>query len=95
MNFMDLEKLIIDLCAAGNFDQAEVEKKNAIPFLKCCLQSGENDGEKTLELFAQLAGEAESFENFSNLLDELVAEGFISKSRAEDFLKLCPANRWL
>ena len=95
MDYDAYEKLIISLCENQEFEKAEEKKKEAIPEIKILLKSNYDLDLKFLDLFSQLAGEAESFENFCNLLDELTAENLISKNCAEDFIRNSPANRWL
>lgn len=95
MDYNLYEDMIINLCGNGQFDKAEEEKKKIIPLLKRLLKQNDPAGKRILELFSQLAGEAESFKNFSDLLDELMEEDLVTKSNAERLIMDSPAGRWL
>ena len=95
MNCQNFEKDIIDLCTADKFDEAERRKLAAIPWLKQAIKTDFSTAKKVLTLFSELVGEAESFENFCNLIDELKNEQLISDEFAEELIRNAPANRWL
>lgn len=95
MDYDAYENLIIGLCEKGNFEKAEKEKTRIIPLLKELLRNNDETGIKILHLFSEVAGEAESFENFSNLLEELKAEDLITENHAEQLLGDSPASRWI
>ena len=94
MEFEAFEQKIISLCEADRFDEAEAEKQGMIPHIKVLLRNRHADAGKYLDLYAQLAGEAESFDNLLTLLEALVAEGLIDGSHAEELRAAAPANRW-
>jgi hypothetical protein len=92
---MLLERRLTTLCEADRFDEAEAEKLRAVPWLKALLRRQDPLGEQVLNLFSALAGEAQSFDALSRLLDGLVEEGLITPSQAVDWVRASPANRWL
>lgn len=95
MNYDDFEKRIIALLTAGKYDEAENEKITSIPWLKTALVDDPETAKKILVLFSQLAGEAESFNNFNNLLEDLQSNKLISLEQANELIEASPANRWL
>jgi hypothetical protein len=89
-----LERRLTELCEADRFDEAEAEKGRAVPWLKALLRQRDPVGRRVLDLFSALAGDAESFDALSHLLDGLVDEGVITPSEAADWVRTSPANRW-
>ena len=94
MNYADFERTIVDLCEAGEFERAESEKRLAVPTIKALLKSADEAAGDYLNLLASAAGEAESFQNFSSFLDDLVADGLIDSAKAQALRESTPANRW-
>jgi hypothetical protein len=95
MNFESIKNIILNLCENEDFDQAENEKNKAIPFIKKCLVTIDEDGNKLLEFFAQLAGDHDSYEKFSLIINSLISEKFIKQEYADKLHEICPVNRWL
>lgn len=95
MDIAQFEKELNDLLAAGKFDQAEAIKLAATPWIKSALATDPDSAFLVLTLLSDYAGEAESFNHFSNLLKELQSDGLISEKQANELIHASPANRWL
>ena len=95
MNIDKFEKELVDLLTAGKFDQAEAVKIAATPWLKSALTADIDSAFLVLKLLSDLAGDADSFNNFSNLLEELRSDGLITEKQIDELIHASPANRWL
>lgn len=95
MNIDEFEKRLVDLLTAGSFDEAESAKIAVKPWLKAALTTDIDSAFKVLKLLSDLAGDAESFDNFSSLLAELQSDGLITENQVQELICASPANRWL
>lgn len=95
MNIDEFEKQLIDLLTAGSFDEAESAKIAVKPWLKGALATDIDSAFRVLKLLSDLAGDAESFDNFSSLLGELQSDGLITENQVQELICSSPANRWL
>jgi hypothetical protein len=95
MNIKLLEQDLVDLLSQGKFDEAEVRKREVVSWLIEALAKKTEEANQCLVLFSELAGDAESFDNFSTLLDDLESRKLITPDQVKYLIEASPSNRWL
>ena len=94
MNFADFEKVIIDLNDKESFESADKMMEEFIPVVVSLHDTDLNEQKKFLRFYSDVAGDAESFDRLTRLLNLLLEKGYISKTEADLIMNNTPANRW-